>query len=136
MSTHHHQHHHKHQAVEHPRTDAAGFHDHFGSGAGVLPPGPFAEAYRIAGYQDGLVGATPASDMLKPHWDSGLRWPDANNRQPGDFRWGAGVAGGVTWDGSFHRDLARYPAGGPLFWTDTRTSGHDPLAALTIEAAP
>ena len=49
MSTHHHQHHHKHQEVEHPRVDAAGFHNHFGSGAAGLPPGPLADAYRIAG---------------------------------------------------------------------------------------
>lgn len=58
MSTHHHQHHHKHQEVEHPRRDEAGFLMHFGSGAAGLPPGPFAEVYRIAGYQDGLDAAT------------------------------------------------------------------------------
>ncbi|MBI5818722.1 MAG: hypothetical protein HZA88_07025 [Verrucomicrobia bacterium] len=27
------------------------------------------------------------------------------------------MAGGVTWDGTFHRDTARYPAGGQLFWS-------------------
>ncbi|MBI5684190.1 MAG: hypothetical protein HZC54_03830 [Verrucomicrobia bacterium] len=85
------------------------------------PPGPdpalTAAAYRIAGYTDGLVGATPECDLLRPHWDSGLKWPDPANPQPGDWRWGAGVAGGVTWDGAFHRDTARYPAGGQLFWS-------------------
>jgi len=60
MSTHRH---HKHE--EHPRRDEASFHDHFGSGAAGLPSGPFVEAYRIAGYQDGLVGASPAAIRLR-----------------------------------------------------------------------
>ena len=55
--------------------------------------------------------------MLLPHFDSGLKWPDANNPKPDDFLWGRGVFGGVTWDGTFYRDAARYPAGGQLFWS-------------------
>ena len=43
------------------------------------PPGPTADCYRIAGYQDGLVGAAkPECDLLLPHFDSGLKWADAN----------------------------------------------------------
>lgn len=123
MSNQHQQHHHrKHKQEEHPRRDEAAFLERFGGGA-VLPPGPFAESYRIAGYVNGLVGATPASDVLRPHYDSGLLWPDANNPQPGDWLWGAGVAGGVTWDGSFHRDLSRYSGSGPLFWASYLKAG-------------
>ncbi len=72
--------------------------------------------YRIAAYADGLVGASPECDILRPHWDSGLKWGDSKNPQPGDWCWGAGVAGGIRWDGTFHRDLSRYSAGGDLFW--------------------
>jgi hypothetical protein len=128
-------------------------------------------------------GAYPQCDVLRPKWDSGLKWADKNNPQPGDWRWGAGVGGGVTWDGTFFRDLIRYP-GAPgtarpdLFWCsylkpgtvagmqggfwinfgyawshllnddpaqilggasqklffDTRISGLDPVATLTLEA--
>jgi len=82
-----------------------------------VAPAPTADAYRIANYSDGLVGAAkPGCDLLLPHFDSGLRWPDGNNPQPGDWCWDGGVAGGVTWDGTFYRDLARYAAGGQLFW--------------------
>ena len=73
--------------------------------------------YRIAGYVDGLVGASPECDLLKPHWDSGLKWPDPNNPKPDDPVWGPGVAGGVRWDGTFYRDLSRYAASGQLFWS-------------------
>ena len=74
--------------------------------------------YRIAGYQDGLVGgAEPECDVLAPHFDSGLTWPDENDPQPGDWCFDAGVAGGVSWDGTFYRDTARFPAGGQLFWS-------------------
>jgi hypothetical protein len=102
----------KRQQVEHPRRDEPGYLARFGSGAA----GPLAEAYRIAGYADGLVGAAPACAVLKPHYDSGLKWADANNPQPEDPLWGAGVRAGLTWDGTFYRDRARYPAGGALFW--------------------
>ena len=62
----------------------------------VLPTGPTADAYRIAGYVDGLIGAArPDCDLLRPHYDSGLKWPDKNNPQPDDPLWDAGVAGGV-----------------------------------------
>ena len=92
----------------------------------VVPPGPMAESYRIAGYADGLVGASEACRVLKPHFDSGLRWPDPNNRQPGDWRWDRGVSGGIEWDGVFHRDVARYPAGGELFWCSYFKAGTGP----------
>jgi hypothetical protein len=76
-----------------------------------------ADAYRIAGYQDGLVGGKrPECDLLRPHYDSGLKWPDPDHPKPEDPLWGAGVRGGITWDGTFYRDLARYNASGPLFW--------------------
>jgi hypothetical protein len=82
-----------------------------------VPTGPTVESYRIAGYQDGLIGgASPECDLLRPHYDSGLKWPDPDNPRPEDPLWGAGVRGGVKWDGTFHRDLARYAAAGPLFW--------------------
>lgn len=83
-----------------------------------LPAGPTADAYRIAGYTDGLVGAArPECDWLLPHFDSGLRWADANNPRPDDFLLGGGVRAGVTWDGTFYRDQSRYAAGGDLFWS-------------------
>lgn len=81
------------------------------------PTGPTADCYRIANYADGVVGAAkPDCDLLLPHFDSGLRWADKNNPQPDDPCWNGGVGGGVRWDGTFYRDLARYAAGGPLFW--------------------
>jgi hypothetical protein len=127
MSTeHHHHHHHKHKQVEHPRRDEAGYLAQFGSGAAGLPPGPFVEAYRIAGYVDGLVGASPECAVLLPHFDSGLTWCDANNPQPSDWCWDGGVAGGLTWDGTFHRDLARYAGSGPLFWCGYLKAGTAP----------
>jgi hypothetical protein len=46
-----------------------------------------------------------------------LKWPDSNNPKPDDPLWGAGVRGGIRWDGTFYRDLARYPAGGERFWS-------------------
>ena len=70
------------------------------------------------GYHDGLIGATrPDCDLLLPQFDSGLTWPDENNPQPDDPLWDGGVAGGITWDGTFWRDLGRYAASGPLFWS-------------------
>ena len=85
--------------------------------ASTPPAGPTADVYRLAAYADGAVGAAkPECDLLLPHWDSGLRWADANNPQPDDWLMDGGVRAGVTWDGTFYRDAARYPAGGPLFW--------------------
>ena len=84
----------------------------------AAPAGSTADAYRIAGYTDGLVGAAkPDCNVLLPHFDSGLKWADANNPLPDDPLWDGGVRAGVTWDGTFYRDLIRYPAGGPLFWS-------------------
>lgn len=93
--------------------------------AEVVPPGATAEVYRIAGYQDGLVGVT-GCDALLPHWDSGLLWPDENNPRPDDFLWDGGVAGGVPWDGTFYRDQSRYAAGGELFWSAYLKPGSAP----------
>lgn len=84
--------------------------------AAGLPSGPMADAYRIAGFADGLVGVN-GCDGLLPRFDSGLRWADADNPQPDDPLWDGGVAGGVPWDGAFYRDTARYAAGGEFFWS-------------------
>jgi hypothetical protein len=89
------------------------------------PSGPTADVYRIANYADGLVGVN-GCEALRPRFDSGLRWADANNLQPGDPCWGRGVAGGVTWDGAFYRDLARYAGGGELFWSAYLKPGSAP----------
>jgi hypothetical protein len=61
--------------------------------------------------------------VLKPKFDSGLKFDMPG---PGRPRWGPGVGGGVLWDGSFHRDLARYPAGGLLFWSAYLKPGSAP----------
>jgi len=85
------------------------------------------DAYRLVGYSDGLLGASsPGCDILLPHMDSGLTWGDENNPQPGDWRWDGGVAGGITWDGTFYRDLARYPAGGQFLWAAYLKPGTGP----------
>jgi len=92
-----------------------------------LPPGPTADVYRIAGYQHGLVGAAkPECDLLKPHYGSGLRFSDPNNRKPDDPLWGAGVSGGIKWDGTFYRDLSRYSQSGSLFWCSYLKPGTGP----------
>ena len=90
------------------------------------PTGPTADTYRIANYTAGLVGASQECKILKPHWDSGLKWPDPNNRQPGDWRWDGGVSGGIPWDGTFHRDLSRYATSGDLFWSSYLKPGTGP----------
>lgn len=91
------------------------------------PSNPTADCYRIAGYVDGLIGAArPECDLLLPHYDSGLRWPDSNNPQPDDPRFDGGVRAGVTWDGTFWRDLGRYAASGPLFWSAYLKPGSGP----------
>ena len=46
-----------------------------------------------------------------------MKWPDNNNPLPTDPLWGAGVRGGIKWDGTFYRDATRSPAGGSLFWS-------------------
>ncbi|MBI5684704.1 MAG: hypothetical protein HZC54_06460 [Verrucomicrobia bacterium] len=61
--------------------------------------------------------------MLRPKFDSGLKFDMPG---PGRPRWGPGVGGGVPWDGSFHRDLVRYPAGGQLFWSAYLKPGSAP----------
>ena len=80
------------------------------------PVSSTADVYRLAGYTDGLVGASPECDILRPKYNSGLTWPDKNNPKPDDPCWGRGIAGGVRWDGTFYRDLSRYGTSGPLFW--------------------
>ena len=91
-----------------------------------LPPGPTADAYRIANYADGLVGAAkPECDLLLSHWDSGLKWGGAV-AQPGDACWDGGVAGGITWDGTFYRDLSRYGGSEELFWSAYLKPGSAP----------
>ena len=54
--------------------------------------------------------------MLFPHFDSGIRFADENDPQPDDPLFDGGVSGGISWDGTFYRDLLRYPAGGSLLW--------------------
>ena len=85
------------------------------------------DAYRLAGYTDGLVGGKePECDVLLPHYDSGIRFADSNNPQPDDPLWGPGVAGGVKWDGTFYRDLPRYNASGQFFWAAYLKPGTGP----------
>ena len=55
-----------------------------------------------------------------------MKWPDQTNPRPEDFRWGAGVRAGRKWDGTFYRDLTRYPAGGALFWSAYFQPGSGP----------
>jgi len=115
----------KHHHHPHPHPDdAAWLRDTLTPPA---PPAPTADAYRIAGYVDGLVGAAkPECNVLLPHWDSGLKWPDSNNPKPDDPLWGPGVYGGVRWDGTFYRDLTRYAASGPRFWSAYLKPGSAP----------
>ena len=84
------------------------------------------DVYRIADYTDDLIGAGPECDLLRPHWDSGLKWPDPDNPKPDDVCWDAGVAGGVKWDGTFYRDLTRYAASGQFFWAAYLKPGTGP----------
>ena len=106
-------HHHHHR---HPHPDDAAFLREVLSPA--PPAGGTADCYRIANYADGLVGAAkPECDLLLPHFDSGLCFADENNPQPDDWLMDGGVAGGITWDGTFYRDLNRYASSGPLFWS-------------------
>ena len=95
--------------------------------APTTPPGPTVDIYRIAGYVDGLVGGVrPDCDLLRPHYDSGLKWPDSNNPKPDDPLWGAGVRAGMKWDGTFYRDLSRYGQSGSLFWSAYLKPGSGP----------
>jgi len=85
------------------------------------------DAYRIVGYQDGLIGGKrPECDLLLPHYDSGLKWADANNPQPDDPLWDGGVRAGLRWDGTFYRDLSRYAARGEFFWSVYLKPGSGP----------
>jgi hypothetical protein len=113
------------ETVKHERADdiAAALRNQY---APHLPPGPTADSYRIAGYTDGLVGATPECDVLRPHFDSGIKWPDPNNPLPTDVCWDRGVRGGITWDGTFYRDLTRYGQSGSLFWSAYLKPGSAP----------
>ena len=91
------------------------------------PSGPTTDAYRIAGYADGLIGsAKPDCNILWPRYGSGLKFADKNNPKPDDPLWGGGVSGGVKWDGTFWRDLVRYSAGGNLFWSAYLKPGTGP----------
>ncbi len=64
--------------------------------------------------------------MLRPHYDSGLKFPDKNNPLPTDVLWGGGVRAGVKWDGTFYRDLSRYSTSGSLFWSAYLKPGSGP----------
>jgi len=108
-------------------------HDRFAGmrsapGFPALPPtGAMLDVYRIAGYTMDLVGAKrPECDLLRPHYDSGIKWPDKNNPKGDDVRWGGGVRFGRPWDGTFYRDLSRYGASGPLFWSIYLKPGSGP----------
>jgi hypothetical protein len=115
----------KHHHHRHPHPEDAAFLREVLTPA--PPPGPTADVYRIAGYVDGLVGAAkPECNVLLPHLDSGLKWPDKNNPLPEDPLWGGGVRAGVTWDGTFYRDLARYASSGPRFWSAYLKPGSAP----------
>ena len=59
-------------------------------------------------------------------YGSGLKWPDKNNPLPTDLLWGGGVRAGVTWDGTFYRDLSRYNQSGSLFWSPYLKPGSGP----------
>ena len=47
----------------------------------ITPPGPTAEVYRIAGYQQNLIGnsKTPGCLVIAAKWGSGIKFPDKNN---------------------------------------------------------
>ena len=112
----------KHHHHRHPHPDDAAFLREVLTPS--TPPAATADSYRIAGYVDGLVGVT-GCDALLPHYDSGLKWGGAV-AQPGDACWDGGVAGGVTWDGTFYRDVSRFALGGPLFWCAYLKPGSGP----------
>jgi len=63
---------------------------------------------------------------MMARYNSGLKWPDPNNPLPTDFLWGGGVRAGLPWDGTFYRDVTRYPAGGQLFWSPYLKPGSGP----------
>ncbi|MCX6899534.1 MAG: hypothetical protein NT105_12645 [Verrucomicrobia bacterium] len=63
--------------------------------------------------------------MLRPKFDSGLRF---DMPSPGGPLFDGGVSGGVRWDGTFYRDLTRYNASGPLFWSAYLKPGTAPGA--------
>ena len=108
--------------------DAYRLRDDLDADTAPIPTGPTAAVYRIAGYQQNLIGdsAKPACLVIAAKWGSGLKWPDPNNPQPTDLLWGGGVTAGLWWDGTVYRDLARYPAGGPLHWCSYFKPGTGP----------
>ena len=55
-----------------------------------------------------------------------MKWPDKNNPRPTDPLWGGGVRAGLKWDGTFYRDVTRYPAGGQFFWSAYFKTGSAP----------
>ena len=69
------------------------------------------------------MGASAECDLLLPHFDSGLRFDQPS---PGAPLFDGGVSGAVRWDGTFHRDLNRYAAAGPLFWSAYLKPGTSP----------
>jgi len=92
-----------------------------------VPTGPTADVYRIAGYTPELIGTKkPECLPMMARYNSGLKWPDPNNPLPTDFLWGGGVRAGLPWDGTFYRDVTRYPAGGQLFWSPYLKPGSGP----------
>ena len=115
------------KAVKHEKADeiAAELRNEYSPST---PTGPTADTYRIAGYQQNLIGnsKTPGCLIIAAKWDSGLKWPDPNNPQPTDLLWNGGVTAGVWWDGTFYRDLTRYSAGGPLHWCSYFKPGSGP----------
>ena len=116
-------HHHKHRHP--PIADADLLRQQFAHQA--APVGPTADAYRLVGYTNELVGTkNPECLPMMARYDSGVKWPDPNNPLPTDFLWGGGVRAGLPWDGMFYRDVTRYPAGGQLFWSPYLKPGSGP----------
>ena len=92
--------------------------------AAPLPP-PTGDTYKIAAYADGLVGASPDCDVLRPKYDSGIKYA-GSEPNPEAPCWGRGISGGIRWDGTFHRDLSRYSGSGDLFWSSYLKPGSAP----------
>ena len=117
MTTHHHHHHHKSDRIE--RAEIL-----LSQNTAPLPP-PTGDTYKIATYTDGLVGASPECDVLRPKYDSGIKYA-GSEPNPEAPCWGRGISGGIRWDGTFHRDLSRYSASGDLFWSSYLKPGSAP----------
>jgi len=89
------------------------------------PPGATGDTYKIANYADGLVGASPECDVLRPKYNSGIKYA-GSTPNPEAPCFDRGISGGIRWDGTFHRDLSRYSAGGDLFWSSYLKPGTAP----------